>query len=103
VNYQKHYDKLINRAKWRKLEGYGEKHHIVPKCLGGGEQASNKVKLTAEEHYVAHQLLVKIYPKITKLAYALVFMSGENNNKRCNNKFLICLYVLLFLQPLFYF
>lgn len=40
---------------------YGENHHIIPRSEGGSDDASNKVKLTAREHYIAHLLLAKIY------------------------------------------
>lgn len=70
MNYQKHYDLLIQRAKSRnKPEGYTEKHHIVPRCMGGTNAYSNIAVLTAEEHFVAHQLLVKIYPNERGLIY----------------------------------
>jgi hypothetical protein len=35
MNYQKIYNQIIERAQNRILEGYVEKHHIIPKCLGG--------------------------------------------------------------------
>lgn len=79
MNYQKHYDLLIQRAKNRSLIGYAENHHILPKCLGGGDKLSNIVRLTPEEHYVAHQLLVKIYPGNHKIAYAAFAMCGSND------------------------
>ncbi|XAO17074.1 homing endonuclease [Escherichia phage FL23] len=60
MNYEKIYNSLIDRARNRALTGYKERHHIIPKCLGGSNDASNLVDLTPEEHYVAHQLLVKI-------------------------------------------
>lgn len=74
MNYEKIYNNLIDRAKKRILEGYSESHHIVPKCIGGTNESSNLVDLTPEEHYLAHQLLVKIYPKNEKLAYAAIMM-----------------------------
>jgi hypothetical protein len=88
MNYQLHYNRLIDRAKNRVLEGYVEKHHIIPTCLGGSNEASNKVKLTASEHYVAHQLLVKLNPGNAKIIYAALAMGGGSNKKvkRCNNK-----------------
>ena len=44
------------------VEGqYLEKHHIIPKSLGGTNDASNLVKFTARQHYIAHLLLYKIY------------------------------------------
>lgn len=63
MNYKRHYDALIERARIRQLSGYVERHHIVPKCMGGGNEPANIVRLTAEEHFVAHQLLVKMFPE----------------------------------------
>lgn len=44
------------------LEGYFEKHHILPKSfeLGGETDPNNIVKLTFREHYIIHKLLTKI-------------------------------------------
>lgn len=74
MDYNKHYNNLISRAKSRILLGYTESHHIIPRCMGGTDEQSNLVKLTAEEHYVAHQLLVKIYPQDKKLVKAAMMM-----------------------------
>lgn len=82
MDYQKHYDKLINRAKDRLLEGYVEKHHIIPRCMGDLNLINNLICLTPEEHYVAHQLLVKIYPDNLKLLHAAIMMG----NTRKGNK-----------------
>jgi hypothetical protein len=83
MNYQKHYDALINRAKNRLLEGYCETHHIIPRCMGGNDDPTNLVDLTAEEHYVAHQLLLKIYPENYSLLYAASMMTiGESRNNK---------------------
>lgn len=82
MNYQKIYEELINRAKSRETPEYSEKHHIVPKCLGGSDLPSNLVHLTPEEHYVAHQLLVKIHPGSFALAKAAAMMiPGRTSNK----------------------
>jgi hypothetical protein len=62
VNYQRHYDALIQKALNRsKPEGYTEKHHIVPRSMGGSDDPTNLVILTAREHCVAHILLAKIH------------------------------------------
>lgn len=83
MDYNKHYNILISRAKDRILEGYAEEHHILPKCMGGTNIKENLVKLTPEEHFVAHQLLVKIYPDVPGLIYAVRIMcfGGGRNNK----------------------
>lgn len=54
------YNNIISRAKARVLAGYSEKHHIIPKCLGGKDTKENLVRLTAREHFICHRLLVKM-------------------------------------------
>lgn len=50
--------------------------------MGGLDDKSNIVKLTSAEHYVAHQLLVKMYPGVKKLVYAANMMTyGRKGNK----------------------
>src|ERR1700739_2796630 len=88
MNYQKIYNDLINRGKSRVWpeDTYGEWHHITPRCLEGSDEPENLVKLTPEEHYVAHQLLVKIYPDNPKLIYAASMMTVDTRGGRVNNK-----------------
>jgi hypothetical protein len=81
MNYQKHYNLLIERAKYRVLKSYTEKHHIIPECIGGSNAKDNLVRLTPEEHYVAHQLLVKMYPDNAKLIFAAHMLNKGRNNK----------------------
>jgi hypothetical protein len=86
MNYQKIYNNLINREITR--VGYVEKHHVLPRCLGGLDNKENLVDLYPEEHYLAHLLLCKIHPRNQKLLYAAMNMttgSMINNGKR-NNK-----------------
>src|SRR5574343_102546 len=54
------YYSVIEKAQNRVIEGYIEKHHIIPKCLGGSNDKSNLIKLTAREHFVCHWLLTKM-------------------------------------------
>ena len=77
MDYVKIYDSLIERARNRKLTCFVEKHHVVPRCLGGSNKPSNRVELTPEEHYVAHQLLIKIHPRNHKLIYATNMMTAD--------------------------
>jgi len=86
MNYQKIYDTLVRRGQNRILEGYSEKHHIVPRCLGGTDEATNLVSLTPEEHYLCHLLLVKIYPNNIRLVKAAMFMVSANKDQQRNNK-----------------
>lgn len=77
MNYQKHYDALIERARFRnKPEGYCEKHHIIPSCVGGSDDVENLVYLTAKEHFIAHYFLFRIH-RYNKLGRAFMLMSDR--------------------------
>lgn len=86
MDYKKHYDMLIAKGKNRVLNGYKERHHIVPRCMGGTDDIENKVDLTPEEHYLAHLLLVKIYPGNIKLVISAMYLTSSNKNIPRNNK-----------------
>ena len=62
MNYQKIYGDLIAKCQLRQsIDGYKERHHIIPKSLGGSNDPLNLVDLTAREHFVAHFLLAKLH------------------------------------------
>jgi hypothetical protein len=85
--YERHYNSLIERARNRLLtDCYVERHHVVPKCIGGTDDASNLVQLTAREHYVAHQLLVKMHPDVPNLVFAVRMMTGSAKTNVRNNR-----------------
>ena len=86
MDYQKIYNNITRRGQNRILEGYSEKHHIVPRCMGGTDEVTNLVSLTPEEHYLCHLLLVKIHPKNIRLVKAAMFMVSSNDNVKRNNK-----------------
>lgn len=81
MNYQLHYNKLMIIAKNRVFTGYSESHHIIPRCLGGSDDPSNLVNLTAREHFVAHQLLAKMHPDSDGLQYAAFMMMRSRTGK----------------------
>ena len=82
MNYEEHYRRLISRAVGRSVSGYVERHHVIPKCMGGSNDKTNIVALTAKEHFVAHELLVKINPGVRGLAVAILRMSKNCNQGR---------------------
>lgn len=86
MDYLKHYNLLIDRAQNRNISGYSEIHHIIPKCMGGSNDIINLVKLTAREHFIAHQLLIKIYPDNPLLVFAAKQMTRCSNGQRINNR-----------------
>ena len=82
MNYAMHYERLMARARNRVLEGYCEHHHVMPQCLGGGNERTNIIELTPEEHYVAHLLLVKMYPGVHGLVVVVVLMAKNLKGSR---------------------
>ena len=75
--YTSWYFSIINNSK-NKNNGT-EKHHIIPKCLGGNNSKDNIALLTAREHFICHLLL----PKMTsgankaKMYHALSMMLAK--------------------------
>lgn len=87
MNYRAIYDRLILKAKSRNFEGYGENHHVLPRCLGGTNDPENLARLTPEEHFLAHLLLLRIYPNKPKLAVAMFMMAlRPGSDITINNK-----------------
>lgn len=84
--YCRLYYMIIERAKSRVFLGYTEKHHIIPKSLGGSNEENNLVNLTAKEHYICHLLLIKMTEgkARTKMRYASYMFSRNPNNN--NNR-----------------
>jgi len=76
----------VRTGETRSIEGYSENHHILPECLGGADIPNNLVRLFPEEHYVAHQLLAKIFPKNYKLLSVAIAMTTDASGHRINNK-----------------
>lgn len=58
--YTAWYFSIISFAQARQLASRVEKHHIVPKSLGGSNDTENLVNLTAREHFICHWLLTKM-------------------------------------------
>lgn len=97
MNYKKVYEKIINNRinnpiQQNNLYLYTEKHHIIPRSVGGTDDKSNVIILTAREHFICHLLLTKMYNKNTsewfKMIKAFSYMYTKNK-KQCrysNNK-----------------
>ena len=68
MDYKRIYDEFIadRRAKEAALIASGkyfERHHIKPRSLGGADDASNMIALTAYDHLIAHYYIAKITRK----------------------------------------
>lgn len=90
MNYIKIHDAIIERGcRLGKYQDYMELHHITPKCLGGSNEKSNLVYLTAREHFIVHQLLTKIHKGHIGLIKAAVIMSKKTkfNHRHCSKQY----------------
>ena len=85
--YKKWHDNIITNAQSRVLKGYKERHHILPKSLGGSNNKSNLVELTAREHFLVHLLLCKftVGRDRQKMAYGFHAMTSFKNKGRYTN------------------
>ena len=86
MDYVKHYNQLVDRAKNRELDCYVERHHVIPRCMGGDDEAENLVSLTAREHFIAHLLLTKIYPGNLYLVRAVAIMCIGQSERKLTNR-----------------
>lgn len=90
--YEKWYNHIILNAKCQiRFKGNGdyyEKHHIIPKSLGGNDAKENLVLLTSREHFVCHWLLYKFSkgPNKAKMAHAWFMMCSTNNKNQKRHK-----------------
>jgi hypothetical protein len=94
--YSTYYYKIIEKAKnqeRKKNKGiYYESHHIVPKSLGGSNNKTNLVLLTAKEHFICHRLLTKmcvLNSNKIKMLYALHRLANGNNLLFTSQQYLI--------------
>lgn len=89
--YTKWYYSIINRASSRNLSEYCERHHIIPKSLGGKDDDDNIISLTAREHFVCHRLLVKMTSgsdksKMSQAAWMMVVVGKGQTRYKVNNR-----------------
>lgn len=85
MNYELIYNQLCQRSLTRKWEKFTyEKHHIIPKSMGGSDAKSNLAILTPREHALAHLLLVRFLSgeHKAKMVYALKTMISFRNKNR---------------------
>lgn len=72
---------MIDYAHQHEQIGYTESHHIIPKSMGGApKDPSNRVKLTARQHLLAHFFLWKAY-RNRPMTRAYNFLSLRNGRR----------------------
>lgn len=87
MDYAKLYASFIadRRAKEKVIAGsgvYTEKHHIIPKSMGGDDSKENLIRLTAGDHYFAHLILARCYGGKMWLAVAAMCNMPGHSKRR---------------------
>lgn len=88
--YTKLYYRIVSNATIRlniDETRYYETHHIIPKCMDGGNKTENLVLLTFQEHVICHWCLTKMvsnsYYKMKLLhAFSAMAIDKNSNHKR---------------------
>ena len=60
MNYARIYDEFIANRRGRNPQP-AERHHVLPRCIGGNNAAENVILLSPEDHVFAHLLLARIF------------------------------------------
>jgi hypothetical protein len=92
--YTKWYYNIISSAKANHTKDvYTERHHIIPRSLGGSDDGDNLVDLTAKQHFICHLLLTKMFEvgsfEYYKMIHAFCMMDwcyGNSNMFRYTSK-----------------
>jgi hypothetical protein len=80
--YTKWYNNIILQSQKRiAISSHTEKHHIIPRSLGGNNSKKNIAVLTPKEHFLCHLLLTKMVAGQAqfKMLKALTMMMGVKN------------------------
>lgn len=78
------YISFIEECRKKDLPDYTEKHHIIPKCMGGSNSSKNLIRLSYPDHCYAHILLARAYDD-PKLWRAACFMNPCDTEARINH------------------
>lgn len=89
MDYQAVYDRFIQSRREREnsLSEF-DRHHVVPRCLGGEDDPENLIRLSYGDHLFAHVLLAKIHSGL--LAGSAVRMAGMrkyNGGRNLRNRY----------------
>lgn len=71
------YQRFIGSMREQSVDGYAEVHHIVPRSLGGSDDADNLIRLTARQHYIAHWMLWKAYGGVAGRSFYMMSNLGK--------------------------
>jgi hypothetical protein len=88
MDYGRVYEQFIEDRRNKPVPVKGEQHHILPRCLGGGDEPENIIRLSYADHLFAHVLLARIHGGV--LVQSAVRMSGMrkyNGGRRSRERY----------------
>jgi hypothetical protein len=71
------YQRFIDSLRGQSVDGYAEAHHIVPRSLGGSDDADNLIRLTARQHFIAHWMLARAIGGSASRAFFMMSNFGK--------------------------
>jgi len=77
AHHYSRYQRFIGSLRGQSVDGYAEVHHIVPRSLGGSDDADNLIKLTARQHYIAHWMLARALGGSASRAFFMMSNFGK--------------------------
>lgn len=81
LTYAEFIENILNtRGRFNCGDEYHERHHIIPKCMGGTNDKNNLIDLFAREHFIAHKMLAEENPDNNGLVYGWTCMAFVKNN-----------------------
>lgn len=84
-NYDR-YVKFIAYFTNQQIDGYSERHHILPRSFGGNNSKENLIRLTARQHFIAHKLLWNAY-KGSKMGRAYYYMCNLKSKNKSSKSY----------------
>lgn len=77
ITYKEFISNILNtRGRFACGDKYHERHHIIPRCMGGNDDEDNLIDLFAKEHFIAHMMLAKENPDNRQLILAWHLMTN---------------------------
>lgn len=80
---------LLKHGSEEKPKDYAERHHIIPKALGGDDSSENLVYLSPRVHFIAHWILFKIHrsPETARALYGMMDAKRRPERGMANSKY----------------
>jgi hypothetical protein len=81
VDYSRVYSEFISDRQGKPTPEPSERHHILPRQVGGSDDSENLIRLSSADHFFAHLLLAKIYGG-RLWAPVILWCGGDKGNWR---------------------